>query len=170
MDIQETQFEDPAPSKQRRIIHFSSGETLELEDSDEEDKEEQFSSTPPFTESSDKARFSFRTLAILVGRMSLLTCDFLGERLAGVLGLNAAKYQYAIDRYHHDHKEKSGHAKDDLTEGRAERTNLSNVQARNHYGATRDAGCSTDCVEKHRKDHKGEGYHNKGYQVDEDWK
>lgn len=31
-------------------------------------------------------------------------CDFLGERLAGALGLSAAKYQYAIDRYQHDHK------------------------------------------------------------------
>lgn len=33
-------------------------------------------------------------------------CDFLGETLAGILGLNAAKYQYAIDQYHRDHKVK----------------------------------------------------------------
>ena len=31
-------------------------------------------------------------------------CDFLGGRLAGALGLNAAKYQYAIDQYHRDLK------------------------------------------------------------------
>lgn len=33
-----------------------------------------------------------------------LACDFLGERLAGALGLKAAKYQYAIDQYDRDHK------------------------------------------------------------------
>lgn len=56
MDIQETQFEDPAPSKQKRIIHFSSGEILELEDSEEEEEEEQSSSTPPFTEPTERVR------------------------------------------------------------------------------------------------------------------
>lgn len=54
MEIQETQFEDPAPSKQKKIIHFSSGETLELEDSEEE--EEQSPSTPPFTEPTERVR------------------------------------------------------------------------------------------------------------------
>lgn len=33
-----------------------------------------------------------------------LACDFLGKKLAGVLGLDAAKYQYAIDQYHRNHK------------------------------------------------------------------
>lgn len=33
-----------------------------------------------------------------------LACDFLGERLAVALGLKAAKYQYAIDQYHREHK------------------------------------------------------------------
>lgn len=33
-------------------------------------------------------------------------CDFLGERLAAALGLNAAKYQYAIDLYDHNQKVK----------------------------------------------------------------
>lgn len=33
-----------------------------------------------------------------------LACDFLGKKLAGVLGLDAAKYQYAIDQYHQNHQ------------------------------------------------------------------
>lgn len=65
MDIQETEFEDPAPSKQKRIIHFSSGETLELDDSEEEDEERQSSSKPPFTEPSDKVRRQTETIFIL---------------------------------------------------------------------------------------------------------
>lgn len=35
-----------------------------------------------------------------------LACDFLGKRLAGLLGLDAAKYQYAIDQYHLKNKVK----------------------------------------------------------------
>lgn len=35
-----------------------------------------------------------------------LACDFLGKKLAGLLGLDAAKYQYAIDQYHVKHKVK----------------------------------------------------------------
>lgn len=33
-----------------------------------------------------------------------LACDFLGKNLAGVLGLDAAKYQYAIDQHQRNHK------------------------------------------------------------------
>lgn len=36
-----------------------------------------------------------------------LACDFLGKKLAGVLGLDAAKYQYAIDQYQQNHKIKT---------------------------------------------------------------
>ncbi len=48
LDIQETESGGPTVSKQRSIIHFSSGETLEEEDSEE--NEEQSSDRPPFTE------------------------------------------------------------------------------------------------------------------------
>ncbi|KAK5880476.1 hypothetical protein CesoFtcFv8_023499 [Champsocephalus esox] len=114
-DIQETEFGSPALSKQRRIIYFSSGETMDEEDSEEE--EERSSDRPPFREPAEKSRLSFRNVAFLVGRISLLTCDFLGERLAGALGLKAAKYQYAIDQHHRDHKTKSSGASEDLMEG-----------------------------------------------------
>ncbi|XP_035984861.1 protein FAM177A1 isoform X2 [Fundulus heteroclitus] len=100
----ETDFGGPPLQKQKRIIYFSSGETLELEDPEEEEAEEQPSNRTPFEQPGRRTRISFKNVAILVGRMSLLACDFLGERLAGALGLNAAKYQYAIDQYHREHK------------------------------------------------------------------
>lgn len=54
MESQKSQYEDPALSKQTKIIHFSSGETLELEDSEAE--EEQSSSTSPFAEPTERVR------------------------------------------------------------------------------------------------------------------
>ncbi|XP_070782148.1 protein FAM177A1 isoform X2 [Enoplosus armatus] len=170
LDIQETEFGDPAVSKQRRIIHFSSGETLEEEDSEEE--EEQSPNRPPFREPAERTKFSFRNVAILVGRISLLTCDFLGERLAGALGLNAAKYQYAIDQHHRDHKTTSSQATDNVMKGQAEMIHLSPGLDGSHYGATGDVRCPADsqesCDEKHM-DRNSEGCHNGGYQADEDY-
>lgn len=49
--MQETQFGDYAVTKQRRIIHFSSGETLEEKDSEEEEDQP---SDSPFRESEQK--------------------------------------------------------------------------------------------------------------------
>ncbi|XP_035534129.1 protein FAM177A1 isoform X2 [Morone saxatilis] len=169
LDIQEAEFGGPDVSKQRRVIHFSSGETLEEDDSAEE--EEQPSNRPPFKEAAERARLSFKNVAILVGRISLLTCDFLGERLAGALGLNAAKYQYAIDQHHRDHKTTSSQAKDDLREGQVETIRLSPGLDGSHYGATGDVRCPADsresCDEKHMD--RNEGCHNRGYQADEDY-
>ncbi|XP_033503903.1 protein FAM177A1 [Epinephelus lanceolatus] len=167
-DIQETEFGSPALSKQRRIIHFSNGETLEEEDSKEE---EQVSNRPPFLEPAEKARLSFKNVAILVGRISLLTCDFLGERLAGALGLTAAKYQYAIDQHHRNQKRKSSKATDNLMEGQAETIQLSPGLDGSHYGATGHMKCLADsqesCDEKHMDTSRG--CQNRAYQADEDY-
>nr|XP_046228193.1 protein FAM177A1 [Scatophagus argus] len=167
LEIEETQFGDPAVSKQTRIIHFSSGETLEEEDSEEEEEQ---SSDRPFREPAQKTRFSFKNVVILVGRISLLTCDFLGQRLAGALGLNAAKYQYAIDQHHRDHKTRR-EATDDLREEHAEAIHLS-PELRSQYGATGDVRSPVDsqnsCAEKHMD--RREGCHNRGYQADEDFR
>uniref|UniRef100_A0A4W6CM34 Uncharacterized protein n=1 Tax=Lates calcarifer TaxID=8187 RepID=A0A4W6CM34_LATCA len=88
-----------------------------------------------------------------------LACDFLGERLAGVLGLNAAKYQYAIDQYQSDHK------------GQADTIHLSHTQTGSHYGATGDARCQAadpkESYDEKQMSRKG-GYHNRSYQADED--
>lgn len=171
-DIQETEFGGTSLSKKKKIIHFSSGETLEVQDSEEEEEEdEQSSKRAPFREPAERTRFSFKNVALLVGRISLMTCDFLGERLAGALGLNAAKYQYAIDQYQRDHKSQttSSRATDGLEGGQAETIHLSPGLDGSHYGATGDVSCPVDpqesCEEKHvwRK-----GRHNRGYQADED--
>ncbi|XP_049446640.1 meprin A, alpha (PABA peptide hydrolase), tandem duplicate 1 isoform X2 [Epinephelus fuscoguttatus] len=165
-DIQETEFGSPALSKQRRIIHFSNGETLEEEDSEEE---EQVSNRPPFLEPAEKARLSFKNVAILVGRISLLTCDFLGERLAGALGLTAAKYQYAIDQHHRNQKRKSSKATDNLMEEQAETIQLSPGPDGSHYGATGDTKCLADSQESCDKKHMdtSRGCQNRAYQADE---
>ncbi|XP_037607439.1 protein FAM177A1 [Sebastes umbrosus] len=171
-DIQETQFGSPALSKQRRVIHFSSGETLEEEDSEEEEEEEQSSNRPPFREPAEKTRLSFKSVAFLLGRISLLTCDFLGERLAGALGLNAAKYQYAIDQHHRDHKTTSSRATDDLTGGQAESIHLSPGPDGSHYGAAGGsrcpAGSQESCNDEKHMD-RSEGRYNRAYQADEDY-
>uniref|UniRef100_A0A3Q3R622 Uncharacterized protein n=1 Tax=Monopterus albus TaxID=43700 RepID=A0A3Q3R622_MONAL len=69
----------PASSKQKMIIHFSSGETLE--DSDNEEEEGQSSGRSPFTEPTRR------------GFTAGLACDFLEESLASALGRNLAKHQ-----------------------------------------------------------------------------
>lgn len=69
-------------------------------------------------------------------------------------------------------QKKSSRATDVVPEGQAEAIHLPFGRNMNHYGATRDARCPSDAQgsgeEKHREEHTGEGYHNKGYEVDED--
>ncbi|KAL6485841.1 hypothetical protein MHYP_G00052330 [Metynnis hypsauchen] len=88
-------------SQQRKVIHFSSGETMEEDDSEEETEAEQ-----PHRDIFNKAgmdNLSWRRYAWFWGTQvmikSLQTCDFVGGKLAGLLGLTLAKYQYAIDEY-----------------------------------------------------------------------
>ncbi|XP_069559158.1 protein FAM177B [Brachyistius frenatus] len=171
-DIHQSEFGGPASSKERKILHFSSGETLEVEDSEEEEEEEeeeQSSDRSPFKEPAERTRFSFKAMALLVGRISLLTCDFLGARLAGALGLNAAKYQYAIDQHYRDHKTTSNRGEGDLVKGQAEMTHLTPGLDGNHYGATGDSSCASEptesCGEKHLE--RKEGRHNRGYEADQ---
>lgn len=104
-DTTETNFGGPALPKERKVIHFSSGETLVVEDSEEE--EEETSNKTPFEEPKQKVGIclkggtcgeylavsscdcfclfssqtllSFKNVAILVGRFSLLgmPCDII---------------------------------------------------------------------------------------------
>ncbi|XP_042246485.1 protein FAM177B isoform X2 [Thunnus maccoyii] len=177
-DIQETELGGGAPSRQKRIIYFSNGETLEEEDSEEEEEEEeeeeQSPNRGPFrepAERSSKTRFSFKNVAFLVGRMSLMICDFLGERAAGALGLNAAKYQYAIDQYQRDHKTTtSSQTTNGQMKGQAETTHLSPGLDGSPYGATADTrhpadpqkSCDEKCMDRN------EGRHNRAYEADEE--
>ncbi|XP_043962749.1 protein FAM177A1 [Gambusia affinis] len=162
---QETEFDGPPLQKQKRIIYFSSGESLELEDSEEDEAEEQKSHRTSFEEPKKRNRLSFKNVAILVGRMSLLACDFLGERLAGALGLNGAKYQHAVDRYYREQKITGHHLGD-----QAENTQLSPGLEGGHYGATGGVRSSSDPGESRDDGHgdKHQGCQNRAYQRDED--
>lgn len=150
--MQETQFGGADVTRERRIIHFTSGETLDL-DSEEEEEEEK----PAFRDTERKARLSIKNLVMRVGRLSLLVCDFLGERLAGVLGLNDAKYQYAIDQHQREHKAIS---EDTGT------TPLSPELSRSHYGATEDT-CPRDGQILSEDRPQDMGQFNRGYQTED---
>ncbi|KAF7231436.1 protein FAM177A1 isoform X2 [Nothobranchius furzeri] len=143
----------------KRIIHFSSGETLELEDGEDEPVEQQSSLNGP----TEQTRFTLKNAAVLAGRISLLACDFLGERLAGVLGLNAAKYQYAIDQHIRHHKSQTS---GDHHEGRIETVYLSPGKEVRRYGASGDTSGSSDPRESCREGKQG--CDNRGYEAEED--
>ncbi|KAM9356475.1 protein FAM177A1 isoform 1-T5 [Pholidichthys leucotaenia] len=163
----------------KKIIHFTSGETLEVEDSEmeeEEEEAEQSTNKPPFEEPAEKTKLSFKNVVILIGRISLLACDFLGERLAGALGLNAAKYQYAVDQYHrhHQHKQTRISQTDGLQEAQTETSHLSARLDGSHYGAAgngRDPAAATAAAaQESPAENRGKtgGCHNRGYQADEE--
>ncbi|CAL8312929.1 unnamed protein product [Boreogadus saida] len=80
--------------QERRVVHFASGETMEEE---EEEEEEDPTHDETLREPSERTWRSWRKTGGLVMKMTLRACDFLGARLAGLLGLDSAKYQYAID-------------------------------------------------------------------------
>ncbi|XP_016109621.1 protein FAM177A1 [Sinocyclocheilus grahami] len=91
--------------RQVKVIHFSSGETLTEEDCEEEEAQHQLHQAPSV---SDPGTWTWKDYSRFWGtqilRKSLTFCDFLGEKMAGLLGLNAAKYQYAVDQYQREHK------------------------------------------------------------------
>nr|XP_040016111.1 uncharacterized protein LOC120807799 isoform X2 [Gasterosteus aculeatus aculeatus] len=66
------EFGSPALSKQTRIIHFSSGETLEQEDSEEEEEEQ--SNRPPFREPADRLCHRFVFPASLADEVVIQEC------------------------------------------------------------------------------------------------
>uniref|UniRef100_A0A667Y5C6 Uncharacterized protein n=1 Tax=Myripristis murdjan TaxID=586833 RepID=A0A667Y5C6_9TELE len=97
-------------------------------------------------------------------------CDFLGEKLAGVLGLNAAKYQYAIDQYHRDHKgTNSQSTKEGDSQVGTDRVLLSPGQDGSGYGAT-CGGPAADqgACYKTPAELRNEGSYNRGYQEEDD--
>ncbi|XP_060947027.1 protein FAM177A1 [Limanda limanda] len=170
---QETEFAGSTQSKQKMIIHFTSGETMEEEDSDEEAA--QPSNSSPLREPEERNWFSFKNWAILIGRISLHACDFLGERLASALGLNSPKYQSLIDRHQRDHKEPSSPASGSQASGGLEQepvemTCFSQTDD-SQYGATGDISRPAHLQGSHdgKLVSSKDGYHNRSYQADEDY-
>ncbi|XP_009293287.1 uncharacterized protein [Danio rerio] len=134
-------------------IHFSSGETLTDEDSEEEEDLHQTASCV-----TEPGNWTWKDRSRIWGsrflNKSLQYCDFLGERMAGLLGLNAAKYQYAID-HHRDHKfvqeEAIAEPSSTNTSMNEEKINLSQMASK-QYGATNTA----DAAQKQTLQCKGE--------------
>ncbi|KAM9355963.1 protein FAM177A1-like [Pholidichthys leucotaenia] len=97
--------EEKAP---RRIIHFSSGETMEEYSTDEEDRETERKDLLSSPVGASKMTWGpfvwFHMWRAATSTIS--ACDYLGERMASLFGITSAKYQYAIDEYYRIKKER----------------------------------------------------------------
>ncbi|KAM9338906.1 LOW QUALITY PROTEIN: protein FAM177A1-like [Symphorus nematophorus] len=135
---QQQQEEQQREKVPRRIIHFSSGETMEEYSTDEEEGEDK--------EPERKDLLSSPVDAVRVrnggdGEFSKLTwgpyfwfhmwraatstisaCDYLGERMASLFGITSAKYQYAIDEYYRMKKEREEEKEENRLSEEAERS------------------------------------------------
>ncbi|XP_061560310.1 protein FAM177A1-like isoform X2 [Phycodurus eques] len=96
----------------RRIIHFSSGETIEEYSTDEEEEDKEPERKDLLSSSADAVRSKMTWGPYFLFHMwraatsTLSACDYLGERMASLFGITSAKYQYAIDEYYKMKKEK----------------------------------------------------------------
>uniref|UniRef100_A0A4X2LNI4 Family with sequence similarity 177 member A1 n=1 Tax=Vombatus ursinus TaxID=29139 RepID=A0A4X2LNI4_VOMUR len=91
----------------RRVIHFVSGETMEeySTDEDESDGQEKRDLLPTI----DPTKLTWGPYLwfymLRAATSTLSVCDFLGEKIASLLGISTPKYQYAIDEYYRMKKE-----------------------------------------------------------------
>ncbi|XP_047184661.1 protein FAM177A1 isoform X7 [Scophthalmus maximus] len=110
----------------RRIIHFSSGETMEEYSTDEEDGEPERKDL--LSSPGDAVRskmtwgpyFWFHMWRAATSTVS--ACDYLGERMASLFGITSAKYQYAIDEYYRIKKEREEEKEENRLSEEAERS------------------------------------------------
>nr|XP_040016863.1 protein FAM177A1 [Gasterosteus aculeatus aculeatus] len=137
VDVEQAPHPEPAvqPGRRqrekvpRRIIHFSSGETMEEYSTDEEEGEDSEPERKDLLSSPvDAARskltwgpyFWFHMWRAATSTIS--ACDYLGERMASLFGITSAKYQYAIDEYHRMKKEREEDKEEDRLSEEAERS------------------------------------------------
>lgn len=115
----------------RRIIHFSSGETMEEYSTDEEDEEAEdkeperkdLLSSPVDAVRSKMTWGPFFWFHMWRAATSTISaCDYLGERMASLFGITSAKYQYAIDEYYRMKKEREEEKKENRLSEEAERS------------------------------------------------
>uniref|UniRef100_A0A4W5N6Q3 Family with sequence similarity 177 member A1 n=1 Tax=Hucho hucho TaxID=62062 RepID=A0A4W5N6Q3_9TELE len=132
----ENQKEEKAP---RRIIHFSSGETMEEYSTDEEEGEDKEPEkkdllSPPVDAVRNKLTwgpyFWFHMWRAATSTVS--ACDYLGERMASLFGITSAKYQYAIDEYYRMRKEKEEEDEDNRLSEEAEQYFVENQDEEIH--------------------------------------
>ncbi|KAL7992519.1 hypothetical protein Chor_016775, partial [Crotalus horridus] len=82
-----------------------------------------------------------------VATSTLSVCDFLGEKIASVLGISTPKYQYAIDEYYRMKKEEEEEEEEDKLSEEAERRFQEQKQSQEGMAVQtaqpRDTACST---------------------------
>ncbi|XP_026174510.1 protein FAM177A1-like isoform X2 [Mastacembelus armatus] len=124
LDKREQQRREKVP---RRIIHFSSGETMEEYSTDEEegeDREPERKDLLPSPADASKMTwgpyFWFHMWRAATSTIS--ACDYLGERMASLFGITSAKYQYAIDEYYRMKKEREEEKEENRLSEEAERS------------------------------------------------
>ncbi|KAJ8271031.1 hypothetical protein GJAV_G00121980 [Gymnothorax javanicus] len=166
-----TEFGDTAVPQRKKVIHFANGDTMEMDSSDGDGDAPQ---KEPFSAPENTAQISWRAyswcLCLKAGRKSLQTCDFIGAKLANLMGLNMAKYQYAIDQFHRDQTEGRKCRGTDgapCVEGGAEMIQLS-PETGAQYGATKSLRLPGLEASPYSAEHdsRATGSHNKGYQDD----
>ncbi|KAI5269216.1 hypothetical protein MUG91_G15n108 [Manis pentadactyla] len=107
----------------RRVIHFVSGETMEEYSTDEDEvdgleKKEVLPTIDP-TKLTWGPYLWFYMLRAATSTLSV--CDFLGKKIASVLGISTPKYQYAIDEYYRMKKEEEEEEEENRMSEEAER-------------------------------------------------
>ncbi|KAM7323221.1 hypothetical protein ACRRTK_017327 [Alexandromys fortis] len=122
----------------RRVIHFVSGETMEEYSTDEDEvdglaKKDVLPTVDPIVAMEDIANLTFLLQTKLpwgpylwfhmlrAATSTLSVCDFLGEKIASVLGISTPKYQYAIDEYYRMKKEEEEEEEENRMSEEAER-------------------------------------------------
>ncbi|KAM3861634.1 protein FAM177A1-like [Diretmus argenteus] len=123
---QQQQQREKAP---RRVIHFSSGETMEEYSTDEEEGEDKEPEKKDLLSAPVDAVRSKMTWGPYVwfymwraATSTISACDYLGERMASLFGITSAKYQYAIDEYYRMKKEKEEENEENRLSEEAERS------------------------------------------------
>ncbi|KAM4712978.1 protein FAM177A1-like isoform 2-T2 [Anableps anableps] len=137
---------EPREKVPRRIIHFSSGETMEEYSTDEEEAEDPEAErkdllSPPVDASKMTWGPYFWFHMWRAATSTISACDYLGERMASLFGITSAKYQYAIDEYNRIKKEKEEEKEESRLSEEAERTfdQLRSQEAKDKPVASTDA-------------------------------
>uniref|UniRef100_A0A8C7Z148 Protein FAM177A1 n=1 Tax=Oryzias sinensis TaxID=183150 RepID=A0A8C7Z148_9TELE len=120
----------PQPQREkapRRVIHFSSGETMEEYSTDEEEEGGEPEKRDLLSSPVDHASkmtwgpyFWFHMWRAATSTIS--ACDYLGERMASLFGITSAKYQYAIDEYYRIKKEREDEKEENRLSEEADRS------------------------------------------------
>ncbi|XP_039638285.1 protein FAM177A1-like isoform X2 [Perca fluviatilis] len=126
-ELKEREEQEQREKVPRRIIHFSSGETMEEYSTDEEEGEDKelerkdlLSSPVEPSKLTWGPYFWFHMWRAATSTIS--ACDYLGERMASLFGITSAKYQYAIDEYYRMKKEREEEKEENRLSEEAERS------------------------------------------------